>query len=193
MIQISQNKIPQLWEISDNVTTLDYQNESQLSQASNLSMQFNPAIGLLPVFKATVKKVLDNGGEIFLYQNSHKTNIHGMLACAYLSDQDSQKSMYVDTLFVDPQFQGKGYAKDLVTSLLVSAVSNEVKNIFWETGKNRTEAQNLYASLKIPVEGIEWRYQPNSLSQVLTFLPTILGNNGGDLGDLFKNLFRKQN
>lgn len=194
MLKICAQHLGDLFTIKDNIVSLKPTSTLLMDKASKLYGEFNPTIGMPFLFNTTVRKVLFEGGDVFVYQNDNE-GVDGIISCAFFNDHNNNNNMYVDSIYVTPAQQGKGIAKELLKQLLITAISKEVKNIYWETGINRTEAQKLYEAWDIPINGVEWRYQPNGLSQFMTFLPTVLGNNSSanqNIGTLLAQMFTRK-
>lgn len=190
-LKIAQNKIKDLEVIHPNILPLDPSNVPLMGLTLKTYVEFSKTMLIPGVFQATAQKTIDSGGKIYVFQADDKTNVQGVISCAFSLSAENARKMYVDSLYVAPMARGKNIAKELVKQLLKTAEENNVATIYWQTGLNRIEAQDLYENLGIPINGIEFRYEPKVLDQIGTFLPDILSNLqlNSSSSESMKNLF----
>jgi len=65
------------------------------------------------------------------------------------------KSLYMDDLYVKPEFRGKGIGTKLLQQVIVYAKSSQCHKIRWQVSSWNTPAMDLYRKLGASIDGVE--------------------------------------
>ena len=110
---------------------------------------------LVPWTKGTL---LNNQGERYL--NLKFTHEHGIVAFAICQIVLDEATLF--NIAVDPQYQGKGYGKQLLAELIEQLKQRNILTLWLEVRQSNHTATNLYHSLGFNEVDIRKNYYPTT-------------------------------
>jgi ribosomal protein S18 acetylase RimI-like enzyme len=86
---------------------------------------------------------------------SDNGNLVGYATCFYAYFTWVGKSMYMDDLYVTPDYRGKGLGLKLITEVIEKAKAEDCKRVHWQVAGWNQNAIEFYKSLGATVDDIE--------------------------------------
>lgn len=168
---LQQKEIP-----TENIYTISSPDSPFLPNTATLYGEFNGAMKVPGLFYACATNLLEKGGKICVHQNPKTLAIDGLISYGCFQNKLGNKSILIDSLFVDPNSRGQGISYRLIKYALNEAFEEGTTMVYWETGVGRTEAQNFYKKFSIDPYGLAYRYMPSKWSFACHFGGDILWN-----------------
>ena len=96
----------------------------------------------------TFERLLDANHGLHALVMEHEEKVIGFTHSSFThSTWSENQELYLEDLFVDPAYRGKGAATALIEAVAQFAAEQGAKRMYWQTLKDNETAQRLYNSL----------------------------------------------